>query len=1110
MSANIKDQLRELLLISSAFNTNDVLVHCTDIDRRVFPYKGESSLNLNSFPKLILRDAQRAIRETGVNPLCLVQGIVELHVNGKDVRTPLFLIPVNYTVNKIKGVIEFDFDEEERIINPFLERFLVREHQLTLNQDALQEDFKSAGLHFNNAPSFLGNFHHHRFEIVRELEDLIATEEYSPALKSLFGESAQTDIKPQHLHPAGLFSSDCDQEKVYSMLEESNLAIQGPPGTGKSHVLTNLAAKLLYSNQRFVVVSEKFVALDVIRKKLAEFDLDKFSFIASGNNVNAEFKSALKKSWDWLENYQPVILNNMMLSEQYEAHLQIILDLLNVPDLVGGISFNEFYSLLENEVVAEAEYSSEVPDLNTFITERGIISNLYASGLAKSVAKLKGSTLRQKNFNELDGRLRDILSELYSIQSHLPFSTWGEFLGIMHEASRAQIFENDLYKEFFKIFNPESKDRKKFDNLYKKYTAAKRNLEALESETHWIKRPDQLESIDLLNSIKNTSWLGRFKLKKRWAEYSSLSIELANEALQKNLEYCAVLNSISQLEVKFCELGLSEPQKQVDIIHYSICHQSDDEWMAFIRLNPDQRLMLTEHHSQINVVYEFIKDVLTMNEQHLLIEEIEKLLADFGEIVSIHDQLSRLSVNSIKTLSRNDNFSGYYSQVIQSHHVRFKEQFPQLSGFNPGTIKSKIEDVIAAQFEESKIFASEIKQKLKTQFDHYHYILSTPARKLSDEEKALKSRLKKGKTILVKEFSKTRRFVSPRELYESDAKEWLELLIPVWLTNPSKLSNCFPMKPLFDYAIFDEASQIPLQNGLGAVQRSLKVVVAGDEQQMSPSSYFQSVGADVPDLLHQANYYYRHVSLKHHYRSEHPDLIAFSNKHFYNNELQVYPAFNSVEKPLTHIFLENGVFENRRNELEAKEMARLIAEHLKTGHSIGIVAFSEEQLSAIWSFLDNKSKQILEERISSGNGFFKSLENVQGDECDHLLISFAYGRNEAGDFNMRFGPMNTMNGRKRLNVLLTRAVKSITFITSIRSSDFKLSDNESIELLRQWFSFLESTSTNHITTFPFGLQPLIESNGIIFVNVQQTLANARELVTLHRALTNRNWEIQYR
>ena len=62
--------------------------------------------------------------------------------------------------------------------------------------------------------------------------------------------------------------------------------------------------------------------------------------------------------------------------------------------------------------------------------------------------------------------------------------------------------------------------------------------------------------------------------------------------------------------------------------------------------------------------------------------------------------------------------------------------------------------------------------------------------------------LKKGKTILVKEFSKKKNFMSLRGLYESDARHWLILLKPILMMHPQRISTYFPPEPgLFDIAI---------------------------------------------------------------------------------------------------------------------------------------------------------------------------------------------------------------------------------------------------------------------------------------------------------------------
>ena len=145
-----------------------------------------------------------------------------------------------------------------------------------------------------------------------------------------------------------------------------------------------------------------------------------------------------------------------------------------------------------------------------------------------------------------------------------------------------------------------------------------------------------------------------------------------------------------------------------------------------------------------------------------------------------------------------------------------------------------------------------------SKFTAYHKMLITPARKLSETDKELKRRLRRGKAILVKEFGKTRSHPSLRELYSSEAREWIQLLKPIWLSNPAQLSKCFPLEEgMFDVVIFDEASQVPLQNALGGIHRSKRIIIAGDEHQMGPSSYFKKGGSEPMDLLHQSSYHYK-------------------------------------------------------------------------------------------------------------------------------------------------------------------------------------------------------------------------------------------------------------
>jgi superfamily I DNA and/or RNA helicase len=49
-------------------------------------------------------------------------------------------------------------------------------------------------------------------------------------------------------------------------------------------------------------------------------------------------------------------------------------------------------------------------------------------------------------------------------------------------------------------------------------------------------------------------------------------------------------------------------------------------------------------------------------------------------------------------------------------------------------------------------------------------------------------------------------------------------------------------EPSFDIVIFDEASQIVVENAIPALFRAKRMVVSGDDKQMPPTSFFAARG----------------------------------------------------------------------------------------------------------------------------------------------------------------------------------------------------------------------------------------------------------------------------
>jgi hypothetical protein len=190
-----------------------------------------------------------------------------------------------------------------------------------------------------------------------------------------------------------------------------------------------------------------------------------------------------------------------------------------------------------------------------------------------------------------------------------------------------------------------------------------------------------------------------------------------------------------------------------------------------------------------------------------------------------------------------------------------------------------------------------------------------------------------------------------------------------------------------------------------------------------------------------------------HYRSRNADLIGFSNEHFYGSRLQAIPGHPSNRSrfaPLT-LYRADGTYKDGENAKEAEHVVRVVKDLLKRADppSIGIACFNIDQRDLIVEALDEAGvedaefgKRLAAARTRSGEGsfeglFVKNLENVQGDERDHIIISTTYGPDESGRFYRRFGPLGRAGGGRRLNVLVTRAREEVHIVTSIPAEAYR-------------------------------------------------------------------------
>lgn len=370
--------------------------------------------------------------------------------------------------------------------------------------------------------------------------------------------------------------------------------------------------------------------------------------------------------------------------------------------------------------------------------------------------------------------------------------------------------------------------------------------------------------------------------------------------------------------------------------------------------------------------------------------------------------------------------------------------------------------------------------------------------------------------ILRHEMNKKKRHMPLRELMTS---------IPTALT---KLTPCLLMSPLsiaqylaadvtsFDIVVFDEASQIPVWDAVGAIARGKQVVMVGDPKQLPPTNFFdraesdaddEDVEGDLESILDEclgANL--PTMNLSWHYRSRSESLIAFSNHHYYNGSLVTFPSPVAVDRAVSFHSVE-GTYEKggaRINKPEAKALVADLVTRLKSPGfresklTVGVVTFNTEQQSLIEDLLDEARRR--DPSIESYFAemelepvFVKNLESVQGDERDIMYFSITYGPDLHGAVSMNFGPMNREGGERRLNVAITRARHELRVFSSLKAEQMDLARTQArgVRDLKHFLEFAER-----------GPRALAESTGGSRGDFESPFEEA-----VAAALTRKKWQL---
>jgi len=844
---------------------------------------------------------------------------------------------------------------------------------------------------------------------------------------------------------------DFSQETAIKALTKTDqLVIYGPPGTGKSQTISNMISDALSKGKRILMVSQKRAALDVLFNRLSLVQ-SKMMLIHDANKDKKTFFERLK--------------------------LQ----------LEGGFDFIDPSSRVKFEANAN-DVDLLLAELKTIETE---LSEDRPFGISLLEMYMKSDGIFTAD---------DIRYPLYkTFRDNNPFMMYGyDELTIAFEHLNKQPLIVDTYFKYANLVNQFpylSRISRKLtflekDGITNQISSVLRLADALNLETKSI--INQLgQYYTLSNLFVDDIQLTRFG-KAYNAEKNHALID-TQEVKWWNVPK-VIGHALKSKERKANQLKYEQEEKNFVALYMSCGHKYNELYASLASIFA----VLTEEGKT-----RLVSEVKESNKLFLSLESFKASLQNLDYFYEL--SLSIKAINPLE-LSLLDYSFLHSNDVVQMGHMlenlfefiilEHIQQCEKTEGFNAfylffNRYKTTIDKVNELSLQNEMLTGDIIKSFWN---DKMQLFLSNA------DFKELKRQAEKKRQL----------WPIRNMIYEFSSL--LFTIYPCWMMSPETVSDILPLQAdMFDLIIFDEASQMFVENAIPTIYRGKKVVISGDDKQLRPTSTFMArvdeeeeeffdiesaAALEEESLLDLAKVNYDQVHLNYHYRSSFEELIQFSNYAFYNGRLNVAP--NRIKyhfdgtAAIERIKIE-GKWINRKNNEEANRVVELVDYLLKNRNNhetLGIITFNITQKDLIEDLLESRCqidetfKTLYEEECvrkkkdEDVSIFVKNIENVQGDERDIIIFSVGYAKNEQDKVSINFGSLSQDGGENRLNVAISRAKKKTYVITSIEPEELYVAKtkNNGAKLFRQYLQYAKEVSDKAKERQQFLLAQLAEAS----------------------------------
>lgn len=1066
--------------------------------------------------RAISRTARAYDEERGVRTLYLACGVASWQSNraSRPPAAPVLLVPIEI---RARGASQQDFELStlgDLEVNPTLLHLLQVEFQLDVDPselfmhaemdgaidtpEELQLAFDWLGQRCADIPGWeisnrfvLGNFWYAKLPMVRDLETAIDTLASHDVAAALAGDAGARDavvarrnsrakaeqVAVDRSQPAEEFNvldSDSSQSRsITRALAGEDLVLKGPPGTGKSQTIANLICNAIANGKRVLFVAEKRAAIDAVTKRLNASGLQ--------NLVLDLHRGA--ESRKWLAGQLGVSLE--------EARTAGVGDDAHHPQLTRSREALKAHAEELHRPVAP--WGVSVYEAQTEVIER------ERPRVGARLQRAALESIDRDRLEVLTEHLRDLLS-LGGLSLRHNRSPWAD----------AQVTTADDVRRVTDALRTASDPQ--LDSLEKKLQAASSSTEMPAPAN----LPEAERDIDLWRQAESSA--ETFTRELFGHDVSELERNLKPLAGGGFARFAASATSsrfraARRTVLAYLKNGSSPaPAELAEAVERAAVLQN--AWQAVAPSPPEVPESLDELQTTVGTLRDalvelggFLDTDLTLLAFPALREKLAALVADRGGLAVLPE------IYRARTTLADAGLSQFLTEL---------EERQELIADAEGELQrlwwvSLADELALTSVEGAPLaaFRGERHEQTRDTFrelDRHHIQSSAQRVRRTAAEAAISAqdRFPEQAQLVRSQATRKRGHLPVRELF-LQAPDVLTALRPCWVMSPLMVSQLIPAeRPHFDIVVFDEASQVRPVDALSSMIRGRQMVVAGDERQLPPTSFFDASAAgtaetdaeqedeteigDYESVLDVLIPLFETEMLRWHYRSRDERLIGFSNQEIYDGSLTTFPGAVGGDV-LVHSLVDELPREGEHRvtpDAEVRRVVELVLDHAthRPHESLGVIALGSRHADAIEGGVLNAlaDRPELEDFFSEEREerfFVKNLERVQGDERDAIILAVGYGKNPDGTLPHRFGPLNNDGGERRLNVAVTRAKRRMTVVSSFQAEaiDPKRSRAVGVRLLK---AFLEYAAAG-------GDVPILQATGessVLHRTIEETLNNA--------------------